>query len=67
MISVFVSVKMLFLLDSSIEMVDFFSKPLRRHIPSSVKIEDQIKGRKAIWLIEVKNYLRAIRIRPKNR
>lgn len=48
-------------------MVDFFLKPLRRHIASSVKIEDHIKGRKAIWLIEVKSYLRAIRIRTKNR
>lgn len=48
---------MLFLLESPIEVVDLFLEPLRRYIASSVKIENQIKGRKAIWLIEVNHYL----------
>lgn len=39
-------------------MVYLYLNPLRKYIASSVKIEDQIRGRRAIWLIEVKNYLR---------
>lgn len=40
-------------------MVDLFLEPLRKFIGGIVKLEDQIKGRKAIQLIEIKGYLRA--------
>lgn len=52
---------MLFLLESPIEspieIVDLYLEPLRKYIASTVKLEDQIRGRRAIWLIEVKSYL----------
>lgn len=60
MISVVVSVEMLFLLNNPLEMVDLFLDPLRKYIyiGETIKLEDQIRGRKAIWLGEVKRYLR---------
>lgn len=52
---------MLFLLESPIEspieIVDLYLEPLRKYIASTVKLEDQIRGRRAIWLIEVKSFL----------
>lgn len=58
MILVFVFAKMLFLLESTIETVNLFLRPLRKYIGETIRIEDQIKGRKAIWLLEVERYLR---------
>lgn len=48
---------MLFLLESPIEIVDLYLEPLRKYIASTVKLEDQIRGRRVVWLIEVRSYL----------
>ena len=49
---------MLELLNSNIETVEVYLKPIRKYIYRlHIKLEDQIKHRRAIWLMAVRDYL----------
>ena len=50
---------MLKLLNSDLEIIDMYYNPLHKYfIRDCIKIEDQIKSRKAAWLLAVKDYIR---------
>ena len=50
---------MLELLNSDLETIDVYYAPLHKyHIKDCIKIEDQIKSRKAAWLLAIKDYIR---------
>ena len=50
---------MLELLNSDLEIIDMYYNPLHKYfIKDCIKIKDQIKSRKAAWLLAVKDYIR---------
>ena len=50
---------MLELLNSNLEIIDIYYNPLQKYfIRDCIKLEDQIKSRKAGWLLAVKHYIR---------
>ena len=50
---------MLELLNTNLQLIDVYYAPLHKYlIRDCIKIEDQIKSRKAAWLVAIKDYIR---------